>query len=157
MANSGLSPMFGNAPVVAKAPAAMCRIAGRIRPTASSDIGFEVWLPATGWDGRLHGIGIGGFAGAIDYFNLGSAVKAGQAGVATDTGHRGTMQEYGWAKGQPEKVRDYSWRAVHLATVAAKQLVAAYYGRGPDKSLFRRLLGRRAAGADAGGAVPGGL
>jgi feruloyl esterase len=136
VANSGLSPMFGNVPVVGRAPAAMCRIAGHIRPTASSDIGFEVWLPIAGWDGRLHGIGIGGFAGAIDYYTLGRAVKAGQAGVATDTGHSGTMQEYGWAVGQPEKVRDYSWRGVHLATVAAKQLVAAFYGRGPDKSYF---------------------
>ena len=134
--NSGLSPMFGNTPVVGKAPAAMCRVVGRIHAEAGSDIGFEVWLPAAGWDGRLHGIGIGGFAGAIDYFTLGQAVKAGQAAVATDTGHRGNMQESGWAKGQAAAVRDYSWRAVHLSTVAAKQLVASFYGRGPDKSYF---------------------
>jgi Tannase and feruloyl esterase len=134
--NSGLSPMFGNAPVVGKAPAAMCRVVGHIRPTPASDIGFEVWLPASGWDGRLHGIGIGGFAGAIDYFTLAQGVRAGQATVATDTGHRGNMQESSWAKGQPEAVRDYSWRAIHLSTVAAKQVVAAFYGRRPDKSYF---------------------
>lgn len=134
--NSGLSPMFGNAPVVGKAPAAMCRVVGRIRPTPASDIGFEVWLPASGWDGRLHGIGIGGFAGAIDYYTLAQGIRAGQATVATDTGHRGNMQESTWAKGQPEVVRDYNWRAVHLATVAAKQVVAAFYGRRPDKSYF---------------------
>lgn len=134
--NSGLSPMFGNAPVVGKAPVAFCRVAGRIRPTPTSDIGFEVWLPSTGWDGRLHGIGIGGFAGAIDYFTLGQGVKAGQATVATDTGHRGNMQESAWAKGHAEPVRDYSWRAIHLSTVAAKQLVEAFYGRNPDKSYF---------------------
>lgn len=134
--NSGLSPMFGNAPVVGKAPAAFCRVVGHIRPTASSDIGFEVWMPSTGWDGRLHGIGIGGFAGAIDYYTLGQGVRAGQAAVATDTGHRGNMQESAWSKGHPEAVRDYSWRAIHLSTVAAKQLVAAFYGRRPDKSYF---------------------
>jgi hypothetical protein len=134
--NSGLSPMFGNAAVVGKAPAALCRVVGRIRPTPTSDIGFEVWLPSAGWDGRLHGIGIGGFAGAIDYFALAQGVRAGQAAVATDTGHRGNMQESNWAKGQPEAVRDYSWRGVHLSTVAAKQLVAAFYGRGPDNSYF---------------------
>lgn len=134
--NSGLSPMFGSAAIVGKAPAAMCRVAGRIRPVKGSDIGFEVWLPASGWDGRLHGIGIGGFAGAIDYYSLGQAVRAGQAAVATDTGHRGGMQESAWAKGQPEAVRDYSWRGVHLSTVAAKQVIAAFYGRKPDKSYF---------------------
>lgn len=134
--NSGLSPMFGNAPVVGKAPAAMCRVVGHIRPTRSSDIGFEVWLPASGWDGRLHGIGIGGFAGVIDYFTLAQGVLAGQATVATDTGHRGNMQDSSWSKGQPEAVRDYSWRAIHLSTVAAKQVVAAFYGRSADKSYF---------------------
>lgn len=154
VANSGLSPMFGNAAVVAKAPAAMCRVAGRIRPTPSSDIGFEVWLPATGWDGRLHGIGIGGFAGAIDYFTLGSAVKAGQAGVATDTGHRGVMTEYAWAKGQPEKVRDYNWRGVHLSTVAAKRLIASYYGRRPDKSYFVGCSGGGRQGLMQAGRFP---
>jgi pimeloyl-ACP methyl ester carboxylesterase len=134
--NAGLLPMFGNTPVLGKASTPMCRVVGRIKPTATSDIGFEVWLPANGWNGRLHGIGIGGFAGVIDYFTLGSAVKGGQVGLATNTGHSGTMQEYGWAVGQPEQVRDYSWRGVHLSTVAAKKLVAAYYGRGPDKSYF---------------------
>jgi Tannase and feruloyl esterase len=134
--NAGFTPMFGNAPIVGKAPAAMCRVVGHIRPTPTSDIGFEVWLPASSWDGRLHGIGIGGFAGVVDYFTLGTAVKAGQAAVATNTGHNGAMQEHGWAKGQPEKVRDYSWRAIHLSTAAAKQIVSAFYGRRPDKSYF---------------------
>lgn len=136
LTNSGLSPMFGNAAIVGKAPAAMCRVVGHIRPTADSDIGFEVWLPASGWDGRLHGVGIGGFAGAIDYFTLGQAVRAGQAAVATDTGHGGGMMDSSWSKGHPEKVRDYSWRAIHLSTVAAKQVIKAFYGKAPDKSYF---------------------
>lgn len=136
LTNSGLSPMFGNAPIVGKASAAMCRVVGHIRPTSDSDIGFEVWLPASGWDGRLHGVGIGGFAGAIDYFTLGQAVRAGQAAVATDTGHGGGMMDSSWSKGHPEKVRDYSWRAIHLSTVAAKQVIKAFYGKAPDKSYF---------------------
>ena len=134
--NSELSPMFGNAPVVGKAPVAFCRVAGHIRPTPGSDIGFEVWMPSADWDGRLHGIGIGGFAGAIDYYTLTQGVRAGQAAVATDTGHRGNMQESSWSKGHPEAVRDYSWRAIHLSTVAAKQVVRAFYGREADKSYF---------------------
>jgi hypothetical protein len=134
--SAGLTSMYGPAAVVARGLPAFCRIVGHVRPARGSDIGFEVWLPVGGWDGRLHGIGIGGFAGGIDYFTLGSAIRAGQAGVATDTGHSGTMMESAWAKGHPERVRDYGWRAVHLSTVAAKKLVAAYYGKGPDKSYF---------------------
>ena len=129
----GLTP-GGGAPV-AGLPA-FCRVVGRIQPEPGSDIGFEVWMPSAGWDGRLHGVGIGGFAGSIDYLTLGLALKAGQAGVATDTGHKGGAQDSSWAKGHPERVRDYGWRAIHLTTVAAKQLVHAFYGRGPDRSYF---------------------
>jgi pimeloyl-ACP methyl ester carboxylesterase len=115
---------------------AFCRVAGRIHPEAGSNIGFEVWMPSAGWDGRLHGIGIGGFAGSIDYLTLGLALKAGQAAVATDTGHQGNSLDSSWARGHPERVRDYGWRAIHESTVAAKQLIRTFYQRGPDHSYF---------------------
>jgi pimeloyl-ACP methyl ester carboxylesterase len=136
VADAGLTSMYGKSAVVATGLPSFCRVVGHIRPTRASDIGFEVWMPAAGWDGRLQGVGIGGFAGGIDYFTLGSAIKAGQAGVATDTGHSGTMMESAWAKNQPERVRDYGWRAIHLSTITAKALVSAFYGRKPDKSYF---------------------
>jgi feruloyl esterase len=144
VAGAGLQPMIGPSATVARGLPAFCRVAGRIRLEPGSEIGFEVWMPAAPqWDGRMHGVGIGGFAGGIDYITLGLAVKAGQAGVATDTGHsgkidgyNGTMMDSSWAKGHPVRIRDYGWRAVHLSTVTAKRLIAAYYGRGPDKSYF---------------------
>ena len=115
---------------------AFCRVAGRIHPEPGSEIGFEVWMPAQDWNGRLSGLGIGGFAGSIDYVGLSSVVKAGQAGVATDAGHSGSMVDSAWANGHPEKVRDYGWRAIHLSTAAAKTIAASYYGRGPDHAYF---------------------
>lgn len=33
---------------------AFCRIQGVAKPTAASQIGFEVWMPSTGWTGRYH-------------------------------------------------------------------------------------------------------
>ena len=115
---------------------AFCRIVGHIHPEAGSDIGFEVWMPTANWDGRLNGAGTGGFAGPIAYRDLAAAVQAGQAGVSTDTGHKGSGIESAWAKGHPERVRDYGWRAVHLSAVAAKQIIARFYGRVPDHSYF---------------------
>ena len=115
---------------------AFCRVTGRIRPEPGSDIRFEVWMPAQNWNGRLNGMGIGGFAGSIDYLGLSAALKVGQAGVATDTGHAGAMIDSAWARGRPERVRDYGWRAIHLSTTAAKAIVARYYGRGPDHAYF---------------------
>jgi len=127
--NAGAGPPLSGLP-------AFCRVAGRIHPEPGSDIHFEVWMPSAGWDGRLYGVGTGGFAGSIDYLTLGSALKAGEASASTDTGHSGNAQDSAWAKGHPERVRDYGWRAIHLTTVAAKKLITAFYGHGADRAYF---------------------
>ena len=45
-----------------------CRVTGTLRPSADSDIRFEVWLPEEAdWNGRYLGAGNGGFAGSINY------------------------------------------------------------------------------------------
>jgi feruloyl esterase len=115
---------------------AFCRVIGRIRPEPGSDIGFEVWLPQSGWTGRLTGAGNGGYAGSIFSFMLIGAVRAGEAGVSTDGGHRGGPSDASWAPGHPERVRDFGWRSIHLSAVAAKALVARYYGRPADHAYF---------------------
>jgi hypothetical protein len=114
-----------------------CRVRGTIRPTADSDIKFEVWMPASGWNGKLQGVGNGGYAGKINRGGgLVQAVQRGYAGVSTDTGHTGEDAETTWAKHHPEKVVDYAHRAVHLMTVNAKAIVKAYYGAAPKRSYF---------------------
>ncbi|MCE7797148.1 tannase/feruloyl esterase family alpha/beta hydrolase [Sphingobium sufflavum] len=114
-----------------------CRVTGSIHPEAGSDIRLEVWLPtASEWSGRLMGVGNGGLAGSISYIDLASTVQAGMVGAATDTGHSGIPTDSGWAKGHPERVRDYGWRAMHLTTVAAKQLIRNFYGRDAAQAYF---------------------
>src|SRR5690348_2254455 len=44
---------------------AFCRVAITSTPSVDSDIKIEVWLPASGWNGRLQAYGNGGFAGTI--------------------------------------------------------------------------------------------
>src|SRR5438552_3815777 len=44
---------------------AFCRVVARARPSPRSDIKFEVWLPTSGWDGRLSTAGNGGLGGYI--------------------------------------------------------------------------------------------
>ena len=39
-----------------------CRVVGTIRPSKDSDIQFEVWMPASGWNGNSSESGNGGFA-----------------------------------------------------------------------------------------------
>jgi len=111
-----------------------CRVAGVIKPTADSDIKFEVWMPSKGWNGKFQGIGNGGFAGSISVGALAIAVSRGYATASTDTGHSTT--DASWALGHPEKIADYGHRAVHEMTEKAKAIVSAFYGSAPKHSYF---------------------
>jgi feruloyl esterase len=115
---------------------AFCRVAGVIKPTSDSHIQFEVWMPASGWNGKFQGIGNGGFAGAISFSGMGAAVARGYATASTDTGHQGGGTEAGWALGHPEKVIDFGYRAIHETAQKAKAIIRAFYGEGPRRSYF---------------------
>src|SRR5215831_2918900 len=115
---------------------AFCRVVAEAKPTSDSDIKMEVWLPAAGWNGRLQGIGNGGFAGLIDDMQLGMVVKAGYAAVATDAGHSGAPIDAAWALGHPEKIIDFGHRGIHEMTRIAKAVVQAYYSKAPQRSYF---------------------
>jgi hypothetical protein len=116
---------------------AFCRVAGTIKPTDDSDIHFEVWMPAAGWNGKLQGVGNGGFAGSLSITGMAPELRRGYATATTDTGHNGgTTPGATWALGHPQKVIDFGYRAIHETTVAAKALIAAFYGEGPKKSYF---------------------
>jgi feruloyl esterase len=117
-------------------PPAVCRVALSIKPSSDSDIQVEVWLPESGWNGTLKGIGNGGFAGSIDARALALNASWGYAAAATDTGHHGTAVDARWAPGHPEKVVDFGHRAIHEMTVAAKAIAAAFYGRPVRRAYF---------------------
>ncbi len=120
-------------------PVAFCRVTGAIRPTADSDIRFELWLPQSGWSGRYESVGNGGFAGAIRYDSMLNPLLGGSAVASTDDGHRGPAVGPGsatWALGHPEKIADFGYRAVHLTALAGKAITQAYYGRAPRYAYF---------------------
>ncbi|HTZ99930.1 MAG TPA: tannase/feruloyl esterase family alpha/beta hydrolase [Candidatus Aquilonibacter sp.] len=117
-----------------------CRVAGFAAPTGDSHIAFEVWLPlAASWNGKYVGQGNPGFVGAISYGGMAGTLARGYATASTDTGHadaEATGALPPWAVGHPEKVADWGHRAVHEMTIAAKQVIEAYYGKPPKLSLF---------------------
>src|SRR5476649_2940419 len=39
-----------------------CRVAATLTPSSDSDIKIEVWLPASGWNGKLESVGNGAWA-----------------------------------------------------------------------------------------------
>jgi feruloyl esterase len=105
-----------------------------LTPTSDSDIKIEVWLPASGWNGKYLAVGNGAFNGAISYPAMMTALARGYATSSTDTGHTGNNAKF--APGHPEKVIDFGWRAVHEMTLASKKIVAAYYDNGPTHSYW---------------------
>ena len=115
---------------------AFCRVAGTIKPTADSDIRFEVWMPAANWNGKFVGVGNGVWAGAISYFEMVAPLLRGYATAATDDGHQGNPLDAGFAAGHPQKLIDFGYRAPHDMTVVAKATIVAFYGKGASRSLF---------------------
>ena len=112
-----------------------CRVAATLTPTQDSEIKMEVWLPESGWNGRLESVGNGAWAGTISYAAMATALAAGYASASTDTGHTGNNANF--ITGHPEKVVDFGYRAVHEMTVAAKAIIiGAYYGSGPKYSYW---------------------
>lgn len=125
--------LSGTPATIFQALPAFCRVVGVIRPTVDSEIGFELWLPDQ-WNGRYLQTGNGGFAGLINYGGLVPGLRNGFAVASTDDGHTGNGAS--WALGHLEKVIDYGYRAVHLMSVIAKEIVNAYYSRRSTYAYF---------------------
>jgi feruloyl esterase len=117
-----------------------CRVAGLLTPTPSSEINFEVWLPEQNYAGRFAGVGNGGLTGEIFYVSMAPMLNRGYAVFGSDRGHKGAAFDMKFAS-QPERVIDFRERADHLATVAAKSVVARYYGKLPRYSYWSGCSG----------------
>jgi len=117
---------------------ALCRVLGYVIP----NVGIELRLPETSWNGKLYHVGCGALCGstAVVFDELKAADEAlarGYAVVANDMGHRGASPLDGlWARGNPEAQIDFGYRATHVATLAAKAIVERYYGTPAQRSYF---------------------
>ncbi len=131
---SSTDPMFG--PFAVRSD--FCRVSGTIAPA----IKFQVWLPLeSAWNGKLQGVGNGGVAGSIAEGSLATALARGYAAVSSNLGHDGNAIDFTFAVGHPELVADWGYRATHEMTVAAKAIVAAYYGKPARLSYFTGCSG----------------
>jgi tannase/feruloyl esterase len=115
-----------------------CRVAATVTPTKESDIKVEVWLPLSGWNGKLQAVGNGGWNGTMPHGGLDAALRAGYAAAGTDTGHLGGGGP--WMQNR-EKLIDFGYRAVHEMTARAKAIVDAFYGSAPRYSYFTGCSG----------------
>jgi feruloyl esterase len=110
-----------------------CRVSLTLKPAPRSDIKAEVWLPSSGWNGKLQVVGNGGFAGTISYPAMANALAAGYATASTDTGHTGPAAN---TFANEDVLTDFAHRAIHETTVAAKATVGGFFGNAPRLSYF---------------------
>src|SRR5262245_6344067 len=115
-------------------PRAFCRVRITLTPTSDSDIKAEVWLPATGWNGKFQAVGNGDAAGVISYDEMTAALMRGFATSSTDTGHVGNSLAF--ALGHREKYIDFGYRALHEMTLKAKSVITAHYGVPASRSYW---------------------
>ncbi|TDL20299.1 tannase and feruloyl esterase [Rickenella mellea] len=126
-------PTPGSCQPSANVPVSLCRVEFVITTSDSSSVHAEAWLPDE-WSGRFLALGNGGLGGCIDYDNLDYGASLHFATVASDNGHDGNDGKVFW--NQPEVLKDFAFRAVHVESVIGKQITEAYYGRKHDKSYF---------------------
>jgi feruloyl esterase len=116
---------------------AFCRVAATLKPSPDSDIRVEIWMPESGWNERFNGTGNGGFAGNISYNSLAEGLRRGYAVANTDMGMATPPGESASIFiNRPERWMDWGYRATHEMTLAAKQIVRAYYARDAKRSYF---------------------
>jgi hypothetical protein len=113
-----------------------CRVSGQIQP----EIRFEVSLPAA-WNGRLYMFGNGGYAGeALDapgrVATTRRALARRFATVQMNTGHEEAAEPLATFAASPQKFLDYAYRGVHVAVLAARRVLQAYYDILPRHSYF---------------------
>lgn len=109
-----------------------CLLKGYVNP----NIQFELRLPQQGqWNGKFLYVACNGFCGRVDKFAVLAGLMRNYATMTTDGGHFGGSSFDGtWALNNMQARMDFGYRATHRATLAAKEMVALYYGALPKYS-----------------------
>jgi len=121
-------------PVKIGQPAPYCDVTGSVSP----HVEFEVRLPLSSWTQRFLQTGCGGLCGNTNIRvsnaeNCAVAERGEIALASTDMGHQGMGGDWG---DDPSLRIDFAYRGVHVTTLAAKAIIAKYYGRPPKYSYF---------------------
>ena len=119
-------------------------------PGWNDTINVSLWLPLTGWNGRLLGVGGGGFAASFGYVYQTAAVDKGFVAVATDSGHASGQEAATdpspWVTTSPGNlnlplIEDFASRTLGELSTIAKHAIREYFGNGPSYSYFTGCSG----------------
>jgi hypothetical protein len=108
----------------------LCRVSGYVTP----NVGFNMLLPLSHWNGKFLHVGCGGWCGSTIYSTISCALHSDYACIGTDMGHTGAGGL--WFRNNLQAQIDFSYRATHVTTLAGKAIVEQYYAMPPNKSYF---------------------
>jgi Tannase and feruloyl esterase len=119
-----------------------CRVHATVTsPGVNDQIGIDVWMPVSGWNGRFQGVGGGGYSTGSPN-SLAGPVAAGFSAAVTDGGHTGTSSFTGsfalTSSGHLNwpLIEDFSYRGLHDLAVVGKAVTAAFFGTGAKFSYW---------------------
>ena len=126
----------------AKQLPAFCEVHATISPVPKSEIGAIYRLPKE-WNGKVLGIGGGGFAGNLRIEAAADGLARGYAVIQNDMGHPSesaldplfAIDAHG--KPNVDGIIDFGHRATHLATTVGKDIAAQLYGRAPQRAYWQ--------------------
>lgn len=130
---------------------AHCHVQGYVAP----QVGFELQLPASGWNGKFVEIGCGGWCGSTrtkGKLYLGwcdDVLRRGYACIVSNQGHTSSREGHGsqagadglWASNNLQAEIDYGFRAAHVVALAGKAITHQYYRTRPNLSYFMGCSG----------------
>lgn len=109
-----------------------CRVKGYVTP----NVGIEMRLPMTSWNGKFLEVGCGGYCGMSSADDCDDAVRRGYACIASDMGHQGKGVDGVWAYNNLQAQVDYGFRATHVAALAGKAITGRFYSNAPARSYY---------------------
>ncbi len=108
----------------------VCQVNGIVAP----NIHFELRLPTRTWNGKFMHYGCGGPCGVIYRPQLEEPLARNYAVVASDMGHQGLTNAYKYA--DMAAIMDFTFRATHVVTLAAKEIVDQFYEKPARRAYF---------------------
>ena len=120
----------------AKKTPAYCEVSGVIAPVKDSHIGVVYRLPDA-WNGKMLGLGGGGWAGNLRLETAAPGLAEGYATAQTDAGHDTSNVWDTTFASNSAQVDDFAHRGIHLMTTTGKLVVAKYYGQAQKEAYFQ--------------------
>ncbi len=111
---------------------AFCQVQATVKP----DVGVEVRLPSSNWNGKFFLYGRGGYCRTIAMDDCDAPLQRGYACLITDQGHKSTDQDDVWMHDNLQAQVDCGFRGTHVAAQAGKAITKHFYRQPPRHSYF---------------------